>query len=456
MQNSEDSWRKFQSSYLTKERQKIRRRQVLRWALVFSSIFLIGIGAVVFKPFWTIKLDFKSDNRLVENKKKVEQVPVRKTITRQQLVQLIEQTDFIRTDKNLFFVDTPEQSYQITTSIDVDLQEYLLSLLQRAKKLTRGKPQRIAIVVMDVSSGKIVAMTGFDLDNPKANPCITSDYPAASIFKIVTAAAAVQELGYTPHTPLYFNGNKYTLYKRQLKEIKNKYTYKITFSKAFAESINPVFGKIGKNYLGKEKLDGYASAFGFNEQMAADLTFESGNFSSEGSDYHLAELGCGFNTDTTISPVFGAVMVSTILNAGNITFPRIIEHGTDSEGEILYKSKKASYKRAITPDTAKIMVELMAKTVSGGTARKTFRGSSRDKILKNLIIGGKTGSLYNREHTVKYDWFTGFGEKKGTDNKIALSIVVGHRKYIGTRATAYAKMILKQYFKGPRQAAAQL
>ena len=80
----------------------------------------------------------------------------------------------------------------------------------------------------------------------------------------------------------------------------------------------------------------------------------------------------------------------------------------------------------------------------------------RPPFFELLIIGGKTGSLYNREHTVKYDWFTGFGEKKGTDSKIALSIVVGHRKYIGTRAAAYAKMILKQYFKTPRQAAAQL
>lgn len=388
--------------------------------------------------------------------KSASETDIKTSLSSYQINDIVTKADVFRSDKNIFFVDTPENSFQVTTTIDVYLQEYLLSLLAKAKNMNRGKPQRIALVAMDADTGQIIAMSGFDLEKPAQNPCTESDYPAASIFKIITAAAAVEELGYTPHTQLYFNGNKYTLYKRQLKEVKNRYSYKISFSRAFAESINPVFGKIGKNRLGKDKLTRYAGAFGFNDMIQSDLSFHAGTFSAEGSDYHLAELGSGFNTDTTISPVFGAMLVSAVVNSGTITLPRIVEHITDANGEIVYKSQKADYKKAISSKTAKTMVQLMLKTVSGGTARKTFRRMSRDKVLSQLLIGGKTGSLYNKAHTVKYDWFTGFGTSKQTGKKIALSIVVGHRKYIGTRAAAYAKLILKHYFKKPEDATAQL
>ncbi|MCF6248266.1 MAG: PbpA [Desulfobacula sp.] len=464
-ENTEDSWRKFQSGYLIEKKKKDTRQKKIRNGLICIGLASLGIGLIYFLFFSSPpretammkSLSMPEPSGLTRKKQNDKLQDVQKNyLSKKQLTRIIAKTDIIRTDKNFFFIDTPEESYQVTTSIDIELQKYLLSLLARSKKLTRGKPQRIALVVMEAATGKIIAMTGFDLGNPNANPCTVSDYPAASIFKIVTAAAAVEELGYNIHTPLYFNGNKYTLYKRQLKEVKNKYTYKISFGRAFAESVNPVFGKIGKNYLGKKKLEAYADAFGFNQIIPADISFESGVFSAEGSEYHLAELGCGFNTDTTISPVFGAMLISTILNSGRVVLPRVVEHVTDSSGQIIYKTEKAAYKKAIAPETAKTMMQLMTKTISRGTARKAFRGSTKDKILSKLMIGGKTGSLYNRQHTVKYDWFVGFGKEKKTNRKIAISVVVGHRKYIGTRASAYGKMILKQYFKTQKTATANL
>ncbi|SDT84435.1 penicillin-binding transpeptidase domain-containing protein [Desulfobacula phenolica] len=444
----ENSWRDFQSNYIVKKRKKKKNLTTIKviTGLVFLSILITGI--------WIFKIQAPGNkDAYSKTVKKTYTATLKKNpedqtwLSKNQLNQIISTTKFTKTDKNIFFLDTPETSYKITTSIDVDLQEYLLSLLDRLKNLTRGKPQRIAFVVMEADTGKIIAMTGFDLENPNANPCIASNYPAASIFKIITASAAVETLGYTPGTPLYFNGNKYTLYKRQLKDVKNKYSCKISFSRAFAESVNPVFGKIGKNHLGEKRLESYADAFGFNQIIHSELPFFSGRFETNSSDYHLAELGCGFNTDTTISPLFGAMLISAVVNSGNIMLPSIVEHVTDPDGKIIYKNKQATYKKAIRPETATTMMQLMKRTVSKGTARKSFRGSSKDAVLSKLTIGGKTGSLYNKEHTVKYDWFTGFGNEKRTNRKIALSIVVGHRKYIGTKAGTYAKMILKKYFK---------
>jgi len=453
----ETSWRNFQSDYIVKKKKKNLFLKTLK-ATIGSGVLIILITGIFFvknKIYADSELFHKTEQKNpILTESHTPEVPDQ--LLKTQLADIIHTTQFIHTDKNIFFIDTPEDSYKITTSIDIYLQEYLLSLMDRLKGLTRGKPQRIALVVMEADTGKIIAMTGFDLENPDSNPCIESDYPAASIFKIITAAAAVETLGYTPQTQLYFNGNKYTLYKRQLKDVKNKYTYKISFSRAFAESVNPIFGKIGKNYLGKEKLESYAEAFGFNQVIHSELPFESGSFETNESEYHLAELGCGFNNDTTISPMFGAMLISAVLNSGNLTMPSIVEHVTNADGKIIYKNKTSTYKKAIMPKTAATMIALLEKTITKGTARKSFRGASRDKVLSTLAIGGKTGSLYNKKHTVKYDWFIGFGKQKSTNKKIALSIVVGHRKYIGTRATTYAKMILKQYFKNNIATTAQL
>ncbi|MBI5064590.1 MAG: hypothetical protein HZB87_14245 [Desulfatitalea sp.] len=103
------------------------------------------------------------------------------------------------------------QPLQVQTHLDPDLQALLIDAMDRKNS------RFIGIVVMEADSGKIRALAGFDKTNPRANPCLQSTFPAASLFKIVTAAAAVDHCGYTNHTPISFNGSKHTLYKSQLK-----------------------------------------------------------------------------------------------------------------------------------------------------------------------------------------------------------------------------------------------
>lgn len=440
---NEKSWQKHQAGFLLERKKKAVFSKLLCFSLLLAIPGLAGLGiwSWFFPPARTIGSSSHAAFHPIERPRHRET-----RLSRPELKTLIRDTRFLNAEKNIFFAARGEERFEIHASLDPYLQEHLVSSLNRVKGLTRGKPQRIAMVALDAQNGTILAMAGFDLDNPQANPCLVSDFPAASIFKIVTASAAVDALGYTPQTPLHFNGNKYTLYKRQLKETRNKYTVTTTLAEAFAESVNPVFGKLGKNILGREKLAAYAHAFGFNEVPICELDFESGRFTLRESDYHLAELGCGFNTDTRISPLFGAMMVTAVLNEGRSLVPAIVTQVKTLDGEVIYKHKKQVYKNIMTPASAEKMTILMENTVSRGTAQKAFRGVSRDKVLSELIIGGKTGSLYNEEHTVKYDWFTGFGKTKSGSRALAVSIVVGHRKYIGTRASTYGKMILKAYF----------
>ncbi|MCG8565071.1 MAG: PbpA [Desulfobacterales bacterium] len=449
----DNSWRRHQSDFFLDQRKKKRKGRIFK--ILLALVLLIGIS-FSFKPAlhkgkelisWVSAMVAPGDlpDPLIHKS------PTLLTIG--QAREQIKELPVLNASRNVFFLDTPEQSLRVNTSLDPELMEYLNSVQEKLKRLTRGKPRQLAIVVMDGHTGQFKAMAGFDLENPDANPVAQDIYPAASLFKIVTATAAIDALGYSPLTPVFFNGNKYTLYKRQLKNTRNKYTSKTTLARAFAESINPVFGKLGQNELGRERLDQYAEAFGFSQELNSDLEFPSGNFATTQSKYHLAELGCGFNQQTTISPIFAAVMVTAVLNQGHSRVPTLVDQITTAMDETIYKREQAVYKTAMKPETADAMIALMQKTISSGTARKSFRRISRDKVLSQLIIGGKTGSLYNREHIIKYDWFTGFGKTRSGNESVALAVLVGHGKYIGTRAATHARSILRKYFE-PRLAKA--
>ncbi|MCG8552216.1 MAG: PbpA [Desulfobacterales bacterium] len=444
---TEQSWRDFQASYKQQKKKRSTADRIRKIAV------FICLGGTVCALIWAgVYAAYKISLGLFSPKPdKVASEPAPPNhLGRSDVKALIKNIDILNAGTDRFFADGPSWTYTIHTQLDTRLQDRLVRTLNHLKTLERGKPELIAMVAMDGNTGFIKAMAGFNENKPGTNPCTSAIYPAASLFKIVTASAAVETLNYTATTPLYFNGGKYTLYKRQLTNQKTKYTNQVTLEMAFAESINPVFGKLGQRVLGKTELADFAEKFGFNQNPNTDFEFPAPYFSTAGSDYHLAELGCGFNRDTLISPVFAMMMVSVVVNQGQSLVPRLVERISDSDQNEIYKSTKEIYKKTISAKTAATMKRLMKKTVSGGTARKSFRGSSRDKVLSSLLIGGKTGSLSNREHTIKYDWFTGFGQQKTTKETLIVSTIVGHGKYIGTRASIHARNILKTYYSAPK------
>lgn len=444
-----NSWRRQQASYLLAQRKKSFIQKWFKPFLVFCLILGTTAGGwTVFTVFFPGAADMEKTAPTVSTP--TVNHPV--SLTRSQIREMIREEDLVNADRNVFPMETPQGMVQVVTYLDMNLTGLLNATLDHLKTLTRGKPTQIAMVVMDGYQGHILAMAGFDLEDKDANPCTRAAYPAASIFKIVTAAAAMDALNFSPQTPLFFNGNKYTLYKRQLKDVKNKYTVQVSLENAFAQSINPVFGKLGQKHLGREHLSDYARAFGFNQTPDTDLAFDTGLFHVEDNEFHLAELGCGFNRDTLISPLFGAMMITPLLNKGQTVVPAVISHVTDVNGNAIYRHTPSRAVTAMTPESAAAMMGLMEKTVIQGTARKSFGSFSRDNVLSKLTIGGKTGSLSNREHTIKYDWFTGFAKEKTGTRAITFSVMVGHGEYIGTRAASHARSIIKQYFTSPASA----
>jgi penicillin-binding protein A len=329
----------------------------------------------------------------------------------------------------------------VDTSLDMDLQSYLV------EKMDRKNSRYIGIVVMEADTGRILVLAGFDKTNPTANPCLRSTFPSASLFKMVTAAAAVDHFGYQPDTPVHFNGYKHTLYRSQIKDVRNKYTVTLSFKNAFAQSVNPVFGKIGALRLGRENLEQTADAFGFNQPIDFELAVAPSHFSITDDPYNWAEMASGFNNDTTISPLHGAMMVSAVLNGGRIIAPTIIDRISDEHGKPLYRSEPEWQGRAMSAKAATALTNMMRTTVLAGTGRRVFRGIQRNRTLSHLQIGGKTGSIYNRAHDARFDWFIGFAEEKGSRVKLAVSVMVAHEEYIGIRAGRYARMAMTRFFE---------
>ncbi|MCP4748239.1 MAG: PbpA [Desulfobacteraceae bacterium] len=346
-----------------------------------------------------------------------------------------------RADLELNSLELDGLTIDLTTSIDQTLQTYL------AKRLDRKNSRYIGIVVMNAQNGRILAMVGFNKDNQQNNPCLSGQFPAASIFKIVTAAAAIDYCGYNAGTKLKFNGRKHTLYKRQLRDKVNRYTNNLSFADSFAQSVNPVFGKIGALMLGKDILEKYATAFGFNESIDFELPVTPSKLKVNDDSYHWAEVASGFNNDTTLSPLHGAVMVSAVLNAGRMKSPTIIETLSDKNGKIIYRSDASWHGQAMTKQAATSLISMMKTTIRAGTGRKAFRGAKKDSILSKLHIGGKTGSIFNRAHDTRFDWFAGFASEKNGNQKLAIAVMVGHQEYIGRRAAEYARLAMAHYYK---------
>jgi cell division protein FtsI/penicillin-binding protein 2 len=368
------------------------------------------------------------------------------TLNKQDVRRLIRENDLTNISQKNIVLESGSKKLRVSTSIDMELQSFLLSQIERAKKAGRGRPRYLAMVALDPETGKVLSMASYDQKNPSNNTCLSTEYPAASIFKIITASAAIETCGLSPISYLNFTGSRYTLYKRQLDDTSGRYTNTISFKDSFAQSVNPVFGKIGSQFVGKQGLEKYANAFGFNHPITFEAPLPVSPINLTDDPYKLAEIACGFNRDTHLSPLHAALLSGTIVNNGQLIEPTIVEQIVDETGKVIYAGKSIPSRQVIKPETSTVVKELMATTITDGTSRKSFQGFSSDPVLGHLNIGGKTGSIYNNKHDVRFDWFVGFAEDKNGQQKLAISVLVGHEKYIGTKASIYARMTMKHYF----------
>lgn len=335
-----------------------------------------------------------------------------------------------------------EQTYTVRTTLDPQLQSFLL------QRLDLKNSRYVGIVVMDSRNGRVLAMVGHDRTDPSSNPCIESRFPAASVFKIITAAAAVETCDLDSGSALNYSGEKHTLYKSQIQAKNPKQANRTTLKESFAQSINPVFGKLGAYALGRDVIAAYAEAFGFNQEIVFELPTRPSRVELSDKPFDLAEIASGFNRTTLISPLHGALMAAAIVNQGRPVEPTLVDEITTEDGRTIYRGRVVFHKQAIDPETSQVLSELMQATVRSGTASREFNKHADRKLFSRLEIGGKTGSISDGTPDARYDWFVGYARENQGEARIVFAVVVAHEEFIGTRAVAYAAMAIKSFFRG--------
>lgn len=310
------------------------------------------------------------------------------------------------------------------------------------------QPDYACFVAIDVDTGAILNLTSFiKAEEQWDNLVMRSDYPAASVFKMVTAAASLDLGKLSPDTVIPFNGKSTSLYKKQVFNHKdNKWTRKPTLKESFAKSVNAVFGRIGVYDVGAEKLNSYASKFGFGKSLQSDFNIPPSVVGLDfDSEWEIAEAASGYTKDITLSPIHAAQMAAIVVNQGKMITPYMVESISGPKGNTLYKANPDLAKhQVISAESATAMRSLMRETTRIGSARKSFQGINRYKVYKDMEIGGKTGSLTGYSPKGRHDWFVGYAEKDG--KRIAYASLIINKEKWYVRSAYVARQFIYHYF----------
>lgn len=316
-----------------------------------------------------------------------------------------------------------KKEYKVYSSIDTTINRISKNLFKRYHPLYG------ASVLIHPETGRVLSMVSYTKNGvePISDKLyLKSIFPAASIFKTVTAVAAIEKSGLTPDSKLKTVGPNHTLYLRQLKENLKDYRL-VSFRDSYAYSYNPVFGRIGLFLVGADGLNEFALRFGFNSEPPFILKNETPVFEYPDSSFAIAEVASGFNQSTCISPLFGAMIAGTVTSKGKISVPTVIDSVLDIKDEkVIYRKKHKLWRKPFSASTADKLAELMKAVPRYGTARKSFKFVKKSYRFKDIEYGGKTGSV-DKDGLGKIDWFVGYASHKDDPTqRVAVAVVTVH------------------------------
>lgn len=335
------------------------------------------------------------------------------------------------------------KTYNVHFTLDTELQAKIESVYERYS------PDYAAFVAMDPETGRILAMVDYSNQGHEGNLALKATFPAASVFKVVTSTAALDQGKVRPNALFPVNGSYGTLYRRNLRDYVNRWTRFISIEEAFAKSVNTVFAKIAMTRVGPQALQKYANGFGFNQHINFDMPIEMGSAMIPNDEFGLAESGSGYTQRQTLNPIQGAMIASGVINGGKIMAPHLVDSVTNSEGNKVYEAEEGeTLFHPMDQDTAKSLSMIMENTVTRGTARREYRDYNHHPVLSKLFIGAKTGSLSGTNPAGRYDWFVGFAQSSSNPKKkIAFASMIVNGKYWKVKSSHIAREAIIEHFK---------
>lgn len=309
--------------------------------------------------------------------------------------------------------------------------------------LRRYHPDNALYLAVDAKTNEIIAWGERKDGVVQAEPDFLSraTFPAASLAKTVTVAAAFESNVYSSHSSVPLIGRAHTLYKRQLSVPENYRGPEVSVEDAYAKSFNPPIALIGMR-VGAKRLERAAEKFGFNRTFPLGLP-ERSLYTPPDSGYGLAEVACGFTENTTLSPLQAAAMVRSIVTQKPLEIP------WEKNGASGYAPSKES-SLGLEPFSAGVywgLQNAMVATAKKGTSRRymTTRYISR-KVFDDLKIGGKTGSLDGQNPKGRYDWFMGFAQSRSNPDRALILVIMQVHGEMRTQVASQVAALLINYW----------
>jgi cell division protein FtsI/penicillin-binding protein 2 len=266
------------------------------------------------------------------------------------------------------------------------------------KILERGRVALGHVVVMDPESGELLAYLSTDVE--RFPP--TRSYPAASLVKVITMAAALDIAPEAVARPCRYVGNKYRLTPKRVDPPRRG--HEVPLRRALVTSNNQCFAQLAVHAVGGPNLLSAIDRFGWREVPGPG--HQRGVVDDPGDDsYALGRLGSGLD-GARITPLH-AVSLAAALADGWRVEPRWIRRVTDATGRVLALPDSSPRQRVMTSGLAGELREMLAETTVRGTARRAFRDRRGRPLLQTVKVAGKTGSLSGEDPDGRYEWFVG-------------------------------------------------
>jgi penicillin-binding protein A len=325
--------------------------------------------------------------------------------------------------------------YQLIYTVDPVLQASVDEVFRKYR------PAYGVFVAMDPKTGRILALADYSREVSESGAFWKrATYPAASVFKIITAACALEKGVLNYDSSVSFRGNQYRLGPNKISK-SSKWDQQTHFDEALGKSNNVVFGRVASKLVGPETLRQYCQAFWFNQPLPFDFPLERSRANVPDEAYELARCGAGF-AGVTLNPLHAALIAACVAHDGAMMRPYLIETVRSGE-EVLYRAKAEVLAQPISAKTAQDLNRMMRRTVEDGTAAKTFQRSGKE-LRDRIAVSGKTGSLTGDNPPGHYDWFVGFAPAE--DPQIAFSAMIINQQG-KLKGTFVAREALKVFFR---------
>ena len=297
-----------------------------------------------------------------------------------------------------------EPGRSLFLTLDKELQYFTELTLADAAR--RYSAEAGTAIVMRPQTGEILALANvpdFDPNDPgevdteaRRNRALTDVYEPGSAFKIVTAAASLEEDVVTPET-MFTVPDSFQYSDRVFHDSHPHPTYRRSMSEIIQESSNTGTIQIGLK-LGGARLDRYVRRFGFGSETGLDFPGESGGIVLDRDDWTgptIATIPIG--QGIAITPMQLASAYATIANRGVAVEPKLLYATLDPEGNIVPSSSPAT-QRIISAETARKMRKILQAVVDKGTGVEAqipgYEVAGKTGTAQKPLPGGGYGNSY--------------------------------------------------------------